>query len=102
MSTLAEVKATLSRLECEVAELNAQVALLKQRDEADRNGSDANGLRPVDQEALRQTFDELMKRIGAEHLKPIGVRALRARMMAQGIRPEDCIGSRGITEMREE
>jgi hypothetical protein len=36
------------------------------------------------------------------HGEPIGVEALRARMIASGIKPEDNAFSRGIVEMREE
>jgi F0F1-type ATP synthase delta subunit len=56
----------------------------------------------VNKETLRQTFAAMFKRMGIEHVKPIGAVGLQEMMLKAGIKPEDNIFSHGIIEMREE
>jgi hypothetical protein len=47
-------------------------------------------------------FTAMFKRMGIEHVQPIGTEKLQELMRQDGIKPEDNIFSRGIIEMREE
>ncbi|MDQ3815956.1 MAG: hypothetical protein M3347_18760 [Armatimonadota bacterium] len=61
-----------------------------------------DSIRFVDKEPLRKAVDELFERMGIADVEPIGAEKLQEQMRQHGIKPEDCIGSRGIIEMREE
>jgi hypothetical protein len=99
---------TLEELENRLAALEAEVASLKQRmnegpkseDAADRGArllAEAKRDQRQIQDALARVFDQMGIR-GA----PVSPEELRAMMAADGIKAEDNLFSRGITEMRDE
>lgn len=98
---------TIAELEQRVAALERELSSLRQLIEA-RLTKEI----PADADADIQDFDRnheefaagwarFMKEAGISGT-PIGAEALRARMLASGIKPEDNAFSRGIIEMREE
>jgi hypothetical protein len=54
------------------------------------------GIKFADKEPLRKAFDKMFARMGISHVKFIGAEELQRRMLQSGVKPEDCIGSRGI------
>lgn len=86
----------LATLERRVAELEKEVSALK----ANR-GPKSNGTVSL---AVPATPDlnAMLKSMGIEDCEPIGAEQLQQRLLAEGIRPEENVFSRGIIDMREE
>lgn len=100
---------TLEALEQRVAELEQQIVELRER------ASGSNGQPPpsgflqhmlAKAAAERPMLIELSKKVLAEmgipEMEPIPIEELHALMLKEGIKPEECLFSRGIREMREE
>ncbi len=95
------LKEKIAHIQQELAEVSAALDEMATAQPATKPNPLA-GIKFADKEPLRKAFDELFARMGISHVKPIGAEELQKRMMAAGVKPEDCIGSRGIIEMREE
>ncbi len=105
MATLEEIRGRLETIRRQLDEVCEAIDAIEQNGEGARPGTAAGwppGIRFADKEPLRQAFAELMRKMGIEHVQPIGAEALQEMMLREGVKPEECIGSRGIIEMREE
>lgn len=56
----------------------------------------------ADKAELIRIMDEQNRRVGFVPDPTATIERLRERMLADGVRPEDCIGSREVIRMREE
>src|SRR5947208_13145370 len=105
MTTLEEIRRQLAVIQAELAEVAAAIDGLEAAPAA-VGGLQRGGWPPTvrfsDTEPLRQAFTEMMRRLGIEHVQPIGAEALQQMMLREGVKPEENLFSRGIIEMREE
>src|SRR5262245_62058014 len=97
---------TMAELEQRVAELEREVSRLRQLLEARASPETSADdgvllLTEAEQAEFAAEWKRMMEEMGIRG-EPIGAEALRARMLASGIKPEDNAFSRGIIEMREE
>jgi hypothetical protein len=101
MATFAEIRHRIAQIRQELADVSEAIESIDRRPSSGREEPLPNVGIP-EREALRQTFDELALRMGIDRLQPIGAEALQEMMRQEGIDPAECLGSRGIREMREE
>ena len=98
-TTIAELEQRMAALECEVSRLRQ---LVEARPLAETSAEDGlHILTEAEQAELAAEWKRMMEAMGIRG-EPIGAEALQARMIANGIKPEDNAFSRGIIEMREE
>jgi hypothetical protein len=101
--TIEILKEKIARIQQELADVSAGLDEITKAAAPPAARSHPRANRPcVDKEPLRQTFTAMFKRMGIEHVQPIGTEKLQELMRQDGIKPEDNIFSRGIIEMREE
>jgi hypothetical protein len=100
--TLESVERRLAAVERELADVKERLLLLTPGEEAPA-GRNVRMLREarLDQAALAVTAQEVFAALGISR-EPVEAEAAQQRMLAEGVRPEDNIFSRGILEMREE
>jgi hypothetical protein len=106
LETLAE---RLERLEATVQHLTIQLSPAtekpkppQKRLKPPQTGAEVMAELAVDKRPLAEGFRKYLKRIGAPEKPTITLKALRERMVRNGIRPEDNEFSRAIIEAREE
>ena len=91
---------TIAELEKRVAALEREVSYLRQE-----LGIWTPGETPAESERaqaeIKAAWARALEQMGIRG-EPIGAEKLQAMMLAEGIKPEDNILSRGIIEMREE
>jgi hypothetical protein len=99
--TLEDLIKRVDQLEREVKELKEIVAADEPEDTPFGRVREMLRRPKANRAARMRAADRIMKQIGATD-SSISIEELHQRMIADGIRPEDNIGSRGIIEMREE
>jgi hypothetical protein len=104
-ATLEELRRNLIDTQAQLAEVTEAVAELEVQPR-DGAASPARGWPAspdwADKAPLRETFAEIMRQAGIEHVQPISAEELQEQMLKRGIKPEDRLFSRGIIEMRVE
>jgi hypothetical protein len=96
-TTLEALEQRLATLEREVAELKAAVRPSPPESPGERLIRKAR----EDHAAVVAAWEKFLKDLGIQG-QPIGAKALRARMLAGGMKPDDNAFSREIIAMREE
>ena len=94
----------LATLERRVAELEKEVLELKANGRTQSNGTTTQYVRSQEKQPASAAVDlqALLHHMGIEGCKPIGAEQVQQQILAEGIRPEDNVFSRGIIDMREE
>jgi hypothetical protein len=100
--------ATLEELEKRLAELEQEVARLREwaKPPLDETAAQQGARMLRQSRAHRDAFvagwDKFMEHMGIKGMKPVGPEKLREMMLAEGVKPEDNALSREIIAMREE
>lgn len=104
--TVDELKQRIEHLEAEVSGLRAAIRELQNRPSdlpPIRTKEWLPGVRVIDKETLRPHIDRAFEQMGIGSTEPaLTAEEVQEMMLREGVRPEDCIASRGIIEAREE
>ncbi len=92
-TTIEELEKRMTALESEVNSLRRQLGI--------RTPGQSRAESESDHEEIKAIWARALEQMGIRG-EPIGAEKLQEMMLAEGIKPEDNLFSRGIIEMREE
>jgi hypothetical protein len=105
-TTVEELKQRMEQLEREVTSLREIVNELQPAVDGlppIRTREWLPGIRVIDGESARAHIDRAFEKMGIDVTQPaLSAEEIQQLMLQEGVRPEDCILSRGIIEAREE
>jgi hypothetical protein len=102
-ATVEELEQRLSALEHQVRALLVLLNPAPTRETMAQSGARMYREARESQAAISAGIDDLFKQLGIPRdFKPPPVEQIRQQMIAEGVKPEDCIGSREIIAMRDE
>src|SRR5687767_7698064 len=104
-STVKELRQRIEHLEREVSSLRTAIAQAEQPRDLPpiRRNEWLPGIWVIDPESARPHIDRAFEQMGIDITQPPpSAEELQELMLREGVNPEDCLGSRGIIEARDE